>query len=92
MSKILEAEPELLLPYVLDRMGETQRTAITLVAGDIADGQSDGSIRRGKPRVIAQALLLVTQSFVLSGGIAEDVPEAALRKELQHAVDAMLAP
>jgi AcrR family transcriptional regulator len=92
MSKILEAEPELLLPYVLDRMGETQRAAITLVTGDIADGQSDGSIRRGKPRVIAQALLLVTQSFVLSGGIAEDVPEAALRKELQHAVDAMLAP
>jgi AcrR family transcriptional regulator len=92
MSKILEAEPELLLPYVLDRMGETQRAAITLVAGDVADGQGDGSIRPGDPRVIAQALLLVTQSFVLSAGIAEDVPEAALRAELEHTVDAMLAP
>ncbi|HMJ34419.1 MAG TPA: TetR/AcrR family transcriptional regulator [Baekduia sp.] len=92
MSKILEAEPELLLPYVLDRMGETQRAAVALVVGDVADGQVDGSIRAGDPRVMAQALLLVTQSFVLSGGIADDVPEVALRRELEHAVDAMLAP
>ncbi|HEV7751310.1 MAG TPA: TetR/AcrR family transcriptional regulator [Baekduia sp.] len=92
MSKILEAEPELLLPYVLDRMGETQRVAVTMVSADVADGQADGSIRAGDARVLAQALLLVTQSFVLSGGIADDVPEAALRDELAHAVDAMLAP
>jgi AcrR family transcriptional regulator len=92
MSKILEAEPELLLPYVLDRMGETQRAAVALVAGDVADGQADGSIRAGDVRVLAQALLLVTQSFVLSGGIADDVPEQALRAELEHTVDAMLAP
>jgi len=31
---------------------------------------------------MAQALLLVAQSFVLSGSIAEDVPELALRIEL----------
>ena len=92
MSKILEAEPELLLPYVLDRMGETQRAAVAMICADIADGQADGSIRAGDPRVLAQALLLVTQSFVLSGGIAEDVPEAALREELAHTVGAMLAP
>jgi AcrR family transcriptional regulator len=92
MSKILEAEPELLLPYVLDRMGETQRAAVAMVSTDVADGQADGSIRAGAPRVLAQALLLVTQSFVLSGGIADDVPEAALREELAHTIDAMLAP
>jgi hypothetical protein len=63
-----------------------------MVSADVADGQADGSIRAGDPRVLAQALLLVTQSFVLSGGIADDVPEAALREELAHAVDAMLAP
>jgi AcrR family transcriptional regulator len=92
MSKIIDAEPELLLPYVLGRMGETQRAAVLLISGDLADGQADGSIRAGDARVIAQALLLVTQSFVLSGGIAEDVPESALRGELAHAVDALLAP
>jgi AcrR family transcriptional regulator len=91
MSKILEAEPELLLPYVLDRMGETQRAAVTMISGDVSAGQADGSIRAGDTRAIAQALLLVTQSFVLSGGIADDVPESALRAELAHTIDAMLA-
>jgi AcrR family transcriptional regulator len=91
MTKIVEAEPELLLPYVLDRMGETQRTAVELAAQDIADGQADGSIRAGDPRVLAQALLLITQSFVLSGGIADDVPPAALRDELEHVLGAALA-
>jgi AcrR family transcriptional regulator len=92
MNKVIEAEPELLLPYVLGRMGETQRTAVALAAHDVAAGQADGSIRPGDPRVLAQALLLITQSFVLSAGIAEDVPEAVLRAELTHVVDAALAP
>jgi AcrR family transcriptional regulator len=92
MSKVVEAEPELLLPYVVGRMGETQRAAVELVAADVAQGQQDGSIRGGDARVIAQALLLVTQSFVLSSGISEDVPEAALLEELALLVDATLRP
>ena len=92
MGKIVEAEPELLLPYVVGRMGETQRAAIGLLCQEVADGQTDGSIRAGDVRVIAQALLLVTQSFVLSGSIAEDVAPEALRDELGRLVDAALAP
>jgi AcrR family transcriptional regulator len=90
MKKVIEAEPELLLPYVLGRMGETQRAAIGLVTSDLAVGQADGSIRQGNPRVIAQALLLVAQSFALSGAIAEDVAEDDLRVELARIVDALL--
>jgi AcrR family transcriptional regulator len=92
MSKVIDAEPELLLPYVLTRMGETQRAAVELVAHDVVRGQHDGSVRAGDPRVMAQALLLVTQSFVLSGGIAENVPEGALRAELALLLDAALRP
>jgi hypothetical protein len=92
MNKIVEAEPELLLPYVLGRMGETQRAAIGLVTGDLKIGQADGSIRQGNPRVIAQALLLVAQTFVLSGSIAEDVAEDDLRVELARIIDALLEP
>ena len=92
MSKVVEAEPELLLPYVVGRMGETQRAAVELVAADVASGQQDGSIRGGDARVIAQALLLVTQSFVLSSGISEDIPEASLLEELALLVDATLRP
>lgn len=92
MAKVVDAEPELLLPYVLGRMGETQRAAVAMVAVDLAEGQADGSIRSGDPRAMAQSLLLVAQSFVLSGGIAEDVDEAALRTELAHLLDAGLRP
>jgi AcrR family transcriptional regulator len=91
MVKIIEAEPEILLPYVLGRMGETQRAAIAHLGGEIRDGQVDGSIRAGDVRVLSQSLLLIAQSFVLSGGISEDVPEAALRTELARIVDAVLA-
>lgn len=90
--KVLEAEPELLLPYVLGRMGETQLRAVSFVTADIAAGQADGSVRAGEPRLLAQALLLVGQSFLLSGGIAEDVEEAALLGELELLLDAALRP
>ena len=92
MSKIIEAEPELLLPYVLGRMGETQRAAVGLLIAEIADGQRDGSIRPGDVRVMAQALLLVAQSFILSGSIAEDVSPTALREELERIIAAVLTP
>jgi AcrR family transcriptional regulator len=92
MSKIIEAEPELLLPYVLGRMGETQRAAVGLLVAEIAEGQADGSIRPGDVRVMAQALLLVAQSFILSGSIAEDVSSTALRDELVRIIAAVLRP
>lgn len=92
MAKVIEAEPELLLPYILGRMGETQRAAVGLMSVEIADGQIDGSIRGGDVRVLAQSLLLIAQSFVLSSGIAEDVPEEALREELGRVVDCVLTP
>jgi hypothetical protein len=34
----------------------------------------------------------VTQSFILSGSIAEEVPAGALRAELARLIDAVLAP
>ena len=43
-------------------------------------------------RVIAHALLLTAQSFVLSGDIAEDIAPGALFDELERLVDAALRP
>lgn len=92
LRKVMEAEPELLMPYVLGRMGETQRHSVAMIAEDVRAGQADGSVRDGDPRVIAQALLLVVQSFLLSGSIAEDVDEAALDGELESMLAAALTP
>jgi hypothetical protein len=92
LRKVIDAEPELLLPYVLGRMGSTQRLARANIARDVAEGQADGSIRAGDPRVIAHALLLTAQSFVLSGDTAEDIAPGALFDELGRLVDAALRP
>jgi AcrR family transcriptional regulator len=92
LRKVMEAEPELLLPYVLGRMGETQRRSVAVIVDEVVAGQADGSVRGGEPRVIAQALLLIVQSFLLSGAIAEDVDPDALLDELERILDASLEP
>jgi AcrR family transcriptional regulator len=90
LRKVADAEPELLMPYVLGRMGETQRLGVAALLRGIAEGQADGSIRAGDPRLLAQSALLVIQSFLLSAGIAEDVDERALLAELDRVLDAAL--
>jgi AcrR family transcriptional regulator len=90
LRKVADAEPELLMPYVLGRMGETQRLGRVALLRGIAEGQADGSVRSGDPQLLAQSALLVIQSFLLSAGIAEDVDERALLGELDRVLDSLL--
>ncbi len=90
--KVRRAEPELLSPYVLERLGETQRVGLELVERGIAEGQADGSIRPGRTRAIAGAVLLIEQSFVFSAATIPGVSQAQLLGELEAALDAVLAP
>ncbi|MEN3280580.1 MAG: hypothetical protein V7607_1720 [Solirubrobacteraceae bacterium] len=92
LRKVLEVEPELLLPYLLRRMGETQRHGLGLMTKDIAEGQKDGSVREGDARTTAQLLLLLAQAVVLSGATVEDMAEETLQREFERVVDAALAP
>lgn len=66
MRKVMDVDPELLLPYLVTRLGGTQRIALESVTADLVQGQRDGSIRPGDPAVLARAVLLVVQSFVFS--------------------------
>ena len=66
LRKVIEVDPELLLPYLVTRLGGTQRIALQALAGDLAAGQRDGSVRPGDPAPLAGAVLLVAQSFVFS--------------------------
>lgn len=66
-TKVLDVEPELLLPYVLDRIGANQQMALDRFGELIDAGHADGSIRSGESKDQALALLLVVQSFVLAG-------------------------
>jgi AcrR family transcriptional regulator len=91
-TKVFAAEPELLLPYVVERLGDTQKAGIELVLGAVGEGQADGSIRDGDPAVITHGLLLVTQSFVFSAGIAGGPPADAMLAELARLLDGALRP
>ena len=65
-AKIVHVDPELLLPYLLDRRGRTQGGLLALLEATIAEGQRDGSVRAGDPVLLARSVLLATYGFALS--------------------------
>jgi AcrR family transcriptional regulator len=87
--RVLDLDPELLLPLVVDRFGSTQKAAIDLVAEQVAEGQRDGSIRPVDPRIAATCLQLTAQSFVFSARVVQGLP---VTDELRHLLDAYLRP
>ena len=64
--RIVDLDPELILPYLFARRGRSQDLILGLVAQVITEGQRDGSIRTGNPTVMARAVVLVMHGFVLS--------------------------
>ncbi|RJL34170.1 TetR/AcrR family transcriptional regulator [Bailinhaonella thermotolerans] len=85
--KIVDVDPELLLPYLLHRLGSSQHTMIGMTARIVREGQADGSVRAGDPAVLARAVFLTAQSFALSAGVAGAPPE-----ELAALLDRYLRP
>jgi AcrR family transcriptional regulator len=92
LQRVLEAEPELLLPYLVGRIGDSQRGALHLLELAVVAGQADGTVRAGDPRTIASGLLLLSQSFLFSGGTVDGLAPADLDGELARLADAALAP
>jgi AcrR family transcriptional regulator len=92
-ARIVEIDPELLVPYVTDRFGQTQRVALAFFERHLAAGRADGSIRDGDPGPTAYSLLVAGQSFVLSARIAEaEGVGAAAFGQLRLLFDAYLRP
>lgn len=91
--KVLDLDPELLLPLVVDRFGSTQRVAVALVAEQVAQGQADGSVRAGDPQLLATCALLTAQSFVFSARIlATDHKAEQSGAELRRLLEGYLRP
>jgi AcrR family transcriptional regulator len=91
MRAVLDLEPELMLPYVVQRLGNTQRLTEQHILTQVVAGHVDGSIRRGQVTVQVRALLLIVQSFVLSMRPAtSDMDSEELLKELGRLLDGAL--
>ena len=90
-ERILDVDPELLLPYVVERLGEVQRMVIAGLCKQIGGGVEDGSIRPERPATLAAAVELIARGFVL-GTHAERDDGLDPWRELRHAIDAYLRP
>ena len=92
--RIVELDPELLLPYLLSRRGRSQDAILALTVRALEEGQADGSVRAGNADAMARGLLLAAHGFVLSAHtmVDDDVTEEELDAELTRLLTRGLAP
>jgi len=92
--RIVELDPELILPYLFARRGRSQDLILALTAEAIAEGQRAGEIRKGNPVAMARALLLATHGFVLSVHtmVDDEATERELDDELATLITRTLQP
>jgi AcrR family transcriptional regulator len=104
LRRIIDVDPEVLLPYLLDRRGRSQDLLATALAGLIRKGQRHGSIRDGDADLLARSLLLACHGFTLSahtmtdGSLADGSPPfrdadvTGFDRQLAHLVERFLQP
>ena len=100
LRRIIDLDPELLLPYLLDRRGRSQQQLATMLAQLIAAGQSEGTVRTGDPDTLARTLVLACHGFTLSAHtmvdaehpVSRDTDVSAFDDELVLLVESYLRP
>ena len=92
--RIIELDPELILPYVLSRRGRSQDLILGITTEAIRAGQATGDVRDGNPVALARGLLLAAHGFVLSAHtmVDDEVTEAELDTELATLLTRTLQP
>jgi AcrR family transcriptional regulator len=91
--RIVDVDPELLLPYVTTRLGQFQLAVVAAFEAQVLDGLRDRSIVASDPAIVARSIELALRGFVLQtlaeGAEAAREPELA---ELRRLLDRYLAP
>jgi AcrR family transcriptional regulator len=90
--RVLDVDPELVLPYLTVRLGSTQRLALTRVRRVVSEGHADGSIRRGDLDVMATGVLMVVLPWIVSARLLDDVGRDDALGELNRGLDGWLRP
>ena len=92
MLRLIELEPEMLLPYLTTRLGRFQTLALEATREAIEAGQADGSIRDGDPRAMAAALELAVRGLVMTAAALSAQEREAALHELELLLDGYLRP
>lgn len=72
-AKVIELDPEVLVPYLTQRLGRVQAEAMAVVDRLLADGQADGSVREEDPAALAYLVLTTVQGFLVAHRVGEAV-------------------
>jgi AcrR family transcriptional regulator len=91
--RIVDVDPELLLPYVTTRLGAFQHAVVNTFELTIREGLADGSVAASDPTIVARTIELALRGFVLQtlaeGAEAAREPELA---ELRRLINRYLEP
>lgn len=92
--RIVELDPELILPYLLARRGRSQELILGLLSAVIEAGQKVGTVRAGNPAALARGVVLAAHGFVLSAHTMTDdaVSLGDLDAELHLLIERALLP
>ena len=92
VTRVLELDPELILPFIVDRLGSGQQLAAERIREMLAAGIADGSIGDCDVDAAAHLMLLLAQSFVFSARVAPLGAEpAAVTGELRRMLNGYLS-
>jgi AcrR family transcriptional regulator len=90
LRSVLDRDAELLLPYLVQRVGGTQRLAEKFITEQLTAGHADGSVRQAPVAAQTRVLYLTVQAFVISH--RQDVADDDLLTELAASLDHGLRP
>jgi AcrR family transcriptional regulator len=91
VRRVLELDTDLLVPYIVDRLGQSQRFAIARFRHLLAEGTADGSIRAVDEPAVAYCLQLIVGSFILATRVTEqEADPGAVVTELRRLLTAYL--
>ncbi len=92
--RIVDLDPELILPYLFARRGRSQDAILELTVAALRDAQAEGAARAGNPVAMARAMLLAAHGFVLSAHtmVDDEVSLGDLDAELTLALTRSLQP
>jgi AcrR family transcriptional regulator len=93
MHAVIERDGEMLLPYIMERIGTSQRMTEEFLRAQLAAGQRDGSIRTADPAVQARTIFLLVQPYVFAiRPSTSDLSLDNLLAELTRLLDVALRP
>ncbi|WP_082501571.1 TetR/AcrR family transcriptional regulator [Williamsia sp. Leaf354] len=91
-SSLLRRQPDLMAPYVFQRLGASQRGVLALLDSRITQAQQVGAVRSGDPMRLGAMVLLITQSAIQSRSVVAPVLGGDWSQELTRALCGYLTP